>query len=202
MALGWSDDMLAVEQRLLEMVRVHRALPDRERGFLRGLISGHPTVNPDWENHLAAADRPIDPLTGKPDKTVPRMRPAYPTAKEISRAEEADWWIGRYIAVIETRRVIGCTLVVKAGDHISIWGKVRKLLKAPHRRHSDDTLRRVYRHALADIAAGLRRDKALPAAQSVTSTPSPVVPVSLSQKHDLASQRGGKAMQRKREKAA
>lgn len=148
-----------VETYLVEMVQTNAARPDPERRFLRGLVSGHPAVGADWETHLAHADKPIDPVTGLPDVSVPKMRPAYPSAAQISRAELAAGWIGRYVAVIESRRILGCTLIVKAQGHTTIWSRVRNMMqRAPRRRHSDSTLRRHYNRALADIAAGMRAD--------------------------------------------
>ena len=157
------DDITAewVEAYLVEMVQVHAALPDAERRFLRGLVSGHPQVGSDWETHLAHADKPIDPVTGKLDVSVPRMRPARPSASQISRAEVTVGWIGRYVTVIEHRRVLGCTLIIKSQGHHDIWPRVRNMMqRAPRRKHSDSTLRRHYKRAIADIAAGIRADLA------------------------------------------
>jgi len=158
-----------VEAYLIEMVQVNAARPDPERRFLRGLVSGHPQVGADWETHLAHADKPIDPVTGLPDVGVPKMRPAYPTSAQIDRAEVAVGWIGRHVAVIEQRRVLGCTLIVKAQGHYKIWPRVRTMLeRVPRRRYSESTLRRHYIRALNDIAAGIRADLAIVAAQKAS----------------------------------
>lgn len=179
-----------VEERLVEMVLTHAARPDQERRFLRGLVSGHPAVLADWETHLASADKPIDPVTGKPDVSVPRMRPALPNSAQITRASECDGWIGRYVAVIETRRILGCTLIIKAQGHTTIWPRVRNMMqRAPRRRHSDSTLRRHFNRAIADIAAGLRRDVLIAEAEKASRAASRGSMVS-------RGQIGGKATQR------
>lgn len=187
-----------VEAYLIEMVQTNAARPDPERRFLRGLVSGHPDVLPDWETHLAHADKPIDPVTGLPDVSVPKMRPAYPSAAQISRAELAAGWIGRYVAVIENRRILGCTLIVKAQGHTTIWPRVRNMMqRVPRRRHSDSTLRRHYNRALADIAAGMRADLANAAAQKASKAASRVSMVSRCQIGGKATQR---AAERKRDR--
>ena len=182
-----------VENYLIEMVQTNAARPDPERRFLRGLVSGHPDVLPDWETHLAHADKPIDPVTGLPDVSVPKMRPAYPSAAQISRAELAAGWIGRYVAVIENRRILGCTLIVKAQGHTTIWPRVRNMMRVARRRHSDDTLGRKYRRALGDIAAGMRADLVDKSAQKASKASSRVSMVS-------RGQIGGKATQRAAER--
>lgn len=188
-----------VEAYLIEMVQTNAATPDRERRWLRGLISGHPATGADWETHLAHADRPVDPVTGKPDTSLPPMRPAYPTSAQISRAELVSGWIGRYVAVIENRRILGCTLVIKAQGHTTIWPRVRRLLeRAPVRRHSDSTLRRQYNRALADIASGIRADMAIAAAEKASKAASRGSLVSRGQIGGKATQR---AAERKREGA-
>lgn len=188
-----------VEGRLIEMVQTHMARPDKERRFLRGLVSGHPATSADWETHMGHADKPIDPVTGLPDTSVPRMRPALPSSAQISRATECDGWIGRYVAVIETRRITGCTLIVKAQGHYTIWPRVRNMMqRAPRRRHSDSTLRRHYNRAIADITAGLRADMASAAAQKASKAASRSSLVSRGQIGGKATQR---AAERKRERA-
>lgn len=167
---GWSEDMLAVQDRLIEMVGVYARLPDGEKRFLADLKSNHPSTTPDWMEHLGAADRPIDPTTGRPDKTVPRMRPAYPSSAEISRAMACDSWMGLYVLPKEgeahergnmRRRVLRCVLILKARGADTIWPTVKDMLRlryAQRKRTSPSTLRRDYRDAIADITAGLRRD--------------------------------------------
>jgi hypothetical protein len=187
-----------IEAYLIEMVQTNAARPDPERRFLRGLVSGHPATGADWETHLAHADKPIDPVTGIPDVSVPRMRPAYPSASQISRAELAAGWIGRYVAVIEHRRVLGCTLIVKAQGYSTIWPRVRNMLqRAPRRRHSDSTLRRYYQRALNDIAAGMRADLANGSAQKASKAASRGSMVSRGQIGGKATQR---AAERKKER--
>jgi len=181
-----------VEAYLIEMVQTNAARPDPERRFLRGLVSGHPDVLPDWETHLAHADKPIDPVTGLPDVSAP----AYPSAKQISRAELAAGWIGRYVAVIESRRILGCTLIVKAQGHTTIWPRVRNMMqRVPRRRHSDSTLRRRYQGALNDIAAGIRADLSDSSAQKASKAASRGSMVSRGKIGGKATQR---AAQRKR----
>lgn len=169
-ALGWTNDMLVVEDRLIKMVDVYMRLPDSERRHLGDMKSSHPSTIADWMEHLSAADRPIDPVTGKPDATQPRMRPAYPSSKEISAAMACDSWMGRFVIPKEgepeprafmRRRVLRCVLIVKAKGKHTIWPTVRAMLKlkyAQRRRVSDSTLRRDYRDAIADITVGLRAD--------------------------------------------
>ena len=154
-----------VEAYLIEMVQVSAARPDPERRFLRGLVSGHPAIGADWETHIGHADKPIDPITGLPDTSVPKMRPAHPSSAQIDRAEISVGWIGRHVVVIEHRRILGCTLIVKAQGHTTIWPRVRGMMRVGVRRHSNDTMRRLYQRALNDIAAGIRAELVIAAAQ-------------------------------------
>lgn len=187
-----------VEAYLIEMVQTNAARPDPERRFLRGLVSGHPAIGADWETHLAHADKPVDPITGLPDVTLPKMRPLYPSAAQIDRAELAAGWVGRYIVVIETRRILGCTLIVKAQGHTTIWPRVRNMMqRAPRRRHSDSTLRRHYNRALAEIAAGMRADLVNAAAQKASRTASRG---SLISRGDVGGNATQRAAERKRER--
>lgn len=203
-ALGWTDDMLAVQERMIQMVDVYMRMPDSERRHLGDIKSSHPSTIADWMEHLAHADRPIDPVTGRPDKTQPRMRPAYPSSKEISRAMACDSWMGLYVVphrdetetrAFMRRRVLRCVLIVKAKGANTVWPTVRAMLKLRFRqlrRLSDSTLRRDYRDAIADIAAGLRTAAAIAGAQKASRAVSRGAMVSRGQTSERATQRAHK----------
>ncbi len=177
---GWTDDMLAVQERMIQMVDVYMRLPDPERRFLADMKSNHPSTIADWMEHLAHADRPIDPTTGRPDKTPLKMRPAHPSSKEISRAMACDSWMGTHVIPrngealkrsIMRRRVLRCVLILKAKGANTIWPTVKTMLKlgyAQRKRTSPSTLRRDYFEAIADIAAGLRAAAAIAEAQKAS----------------------------------
>lgn len=138
----WSFDL--VQARLVEALIVARRRPDRERGWL--------TVQASWPSIVrdrALGDYDIRGYLGTTEDIPPPRMPL--SSAEISRMEEAEGWLARFLEEEDRILVLLALGWLAAGRRIG-WRRICSIIGA---QVGEAALAKRYALAIARIACGL-----------------------------------------------